>query len=389
MLTFSRNLNLTVEDDLLTFFQEGRSAGYPILVSNEDELKNLIHFGREFLPDSAFEISGGLTPIHVRPKWAIAYNFLEDILPIIYFLHLFRSDNSFMVKVKANLANLYQFDDTLFELKCLKRFYGNGFSFQYEPEVISGGKRKKPDFRLTKEGIELFCECKQVRIGKNKAELQFINQCDYVRGKFPKDFEKQLFKVKLRLEVNFKRNPSPANLDELARHLGGLYSSVQGLHELPMQQIGDSLEYLVVPQSEPSQFPMRAMRSGSILIGSDEPRRIFNPVTGSPEGEVIFTSTDLARRRRETLIRLIREAKNQLPDDKFGIIIIGRTNIMMAKEEIEKRMNGRHYNNIIAFVVNPFEDFWSCYRTNYRELLSNLFEGFQPKNPFCQTELQN
>ena len=122
-----------------------------------------------------------------------------------------------MIKVKTNLANLPQFDDTFFELKCLNHFHRNGFPFQYEPDVYEEGKEKKSDFRLTKDDIELFCECKQVRIGQNIAELQFTNQCAYVRGKFPSDLWRRLFDAKLRLEVNFKINPSRTDLDELAR----------------------------------------------------------------------------------------------------------------------------------------------------------------------------
>ena len=182
--------------------------------------------------------------------------------------------------------------------------------------------------------------------------------------------------------MNFKENPSPLDLDELARQIIQLSSETKGFGELPLQQIGNSIEYLIIPQSEPSQFPMRAMKSASIRLSGNEPRRIWNPDTNSSEGEIIFTSTDLARRRRKTLVRMIREAKNQLPDAKLGIIILARTNLTTAKEAIEIRMNGNHYNNIIAFAVNPFEDFWSCYRTHYKEMLCDLFEGFHPDNPF-------
>ena len=65
-ITFSRNLNLLIEDDLSTFFQELARASYPLPVTTEDELNKLVHFGREFFPDSAFEISAGMTPIEER-----------------------------------------------------------------------------------------------------------------------------------------------------------------------------------------------------------------------------------------------------------------------------------------------------------------------------------
>lgn len=383
-ITFSRNLNLLIDDDLSTFFQELSGSSYLLPITSEDELKRVIRFGREFLPGSAFTISAGMTTIYERHKVLRSYNFLKKLLPIICFLYTLRDDSDFMVKLKTNLANLPQFDDTFFELECLKYFHRNGFSFQYEPKVFDESKEKNPDFRLTKDDIELFCECKQVRIGQNKAELEFTNNYDYVTGKFPKELKQQLFDAKLRLEVNFKRNPSQAqaDLDKLVSQVSHLCKDAQGLRELPLQQIGNSIEYLVSPQSEPSQFPMRALKTGSILLGSSGPRRIWNPDTDSPEGEISFTSTDLARRRTETLARLIIEAKNQLPDDKLGIMIINRAKLTIAKEPIEKRMNGKHYDNIIACVVNPFDDLWTCYRTQYRGLLFDLFEGFQHENPF-------
>lgn len=385
-ITFSRNLNLLVEDDLSTFFQELARSGYPLPVASEDELKELIRFGREFLPDSAFTISAGMTPIGVKlmaqiRAW-IAYGFVKDILPIICFLYTLKDDSDFMIKIKTNLANLPQFDDTFFELKCLNHFHRNGFSFQYEPKVYDESKEKNPDFRLTKDDIELFCECKQVRVGQNKAELQFNRQRACVQDKFPKDLERQLFDKRLRLEVNFKRNPSPVDLDELARQVSRLSSSAKGIGELPLQQVGNSIEYLVIPQSEPGQFPIRTMITVSMRFSVGKPRRIWNPVTNSPEGEVVFYSTDLARRRAQTLGRDIKGAKNQLPDDKLGIMIINRAKLTIARQAIERRMNSKQYDNIIAFVVNPFDDFWTCYRPQYRELLFDLFEGFQHENPF-------
>ena len=184
--------------------------------------------------------------------------------------------------------------------------------------------------------------------------------------------------------MNFKTTPSKKDLDTLVVKVCDVCGESQLVCELPVKQIGDSIEYTIVRQDEPSKFPMKAMRVGRLII-STEPRRIWNPATDSPEGEILFTSTDLVRRRRLTLVKRIREAKNQLPNDKLGMIILGKANLAMAKQDIEKRMNGDQYMNIMAFVVNPFGEFWSCYRIYCRELLSDLFEGFQTKNPFRQT----
>jgi len=385
-ITFSRNLNLLIEDDLSTFFQELARASYPLPVTTEDELNKLVHFGREFFPDSAFEISAGMTPIEERLIALIrrgeADKFLKNILPIICFLHTFRDDHDFMDKFKTRLANPPQFADTFFELKCLNHFHKNGFSFQYEPKVYDKGKEKHPDFRLTKDNIELFCECKQVRIGI--AEWKFDEQCAYVGNKFPKNLQRQLFDAKLRLEVNFKRNLAqidPDEVDELARQLNR-FSSTQGMEKLPLQQLGDSIEYLVIPQNEPSPFPMMGRaRTLSMQVTIGKPFRIGDPFR-SPGGEIVFTSTDLARKRAEALGRNITEAKHQLPDDKLNIIILGRASLTIAGQAIKRRMNAKLYDNVIAFVVNPFEDFWVCYRTGYREVLFDLFEGFQQENPF-------
>jgi hypothetical protein len=181
MTLFSRNFDLLIEDDLSTFFQEIVRLGYPLPVTSEAELKKLILFGRGLFPEWAFKISAGMTPIGeilmAQIRSAEADKFLKDILPIIYFLYAFRDDNDFISKVKANLTNPPQFSDTFFELKCLNHFHRNGFSFQYEPKVFDGNNEKNPDFRLIKDDVELFCECKQVRTGQNVAELKFNEQC--------------------------------------------------------------------------------------------------------------------------------------------------------------------------------------------------------------------
>lgn len=381
-ISFSRDLNLLIESDLTTFMQESESSGYSLSVSTEKELRELIGFGRQFFPDSAFTIrSGGITQIYVRSKFSVGYSFMGVILPLISFLYKFHENTGFISKVKVNIKNLAQFGDTIFELVCLKHFAENDCNFEYEPSVIIKGKEKRPDFRLTKDNTNIFVECKQVRLGQGKAEVQFTEQCNYAQDKFPGSLDKQLHTEKLRLEVNFKKSPSNKDLKALAVQLGDLCDDSPKICELPIQQIGDSIEYTIVKQSEPSQFPMKAMRVGRLIIGT-EPRRILNPDTNSPEGEILFTSTDFASRRRQTLVSRIREAKNQLPNNEVGIIILGKVNLAIAKHEIEKRMNGDQYANIMAFIVNPFDEFWSCYRTLSRELLSDLFEGFQTQNPF-------
>lgn len=388
MSSFSRNLDLRIEDDLSTFFQELVRLDDLLPVTSEDELKKLIQFGREFFPESAFEISAGMTPIGERLmaqiRSAKADEFLKDILPIICFLCAFRDDNDFISKVKANLTNPPQFSDTFFELKCLNHFHRNGFFFQYEPKVFDGNNEKNPDFQLTKDDVELFCECKQVRVGQNKAELEFRKQCAYVQDKFSKNLERQLFNKKLRLEVNFKKNLaqiSPDEVDELTRKVNLLSSGTQGVRELPLQQIGNSIEYLVIQQIEPSPFPRRTLRTQIIQASLGKPFKIWGPFD-SPGGEISFVSTDLDRRKANTLGRNIREARNQLPDDKPGIIILNQTKLTIADQVIKRRVNHRRYDNIIAFVVNPFIDFWQCHRVSNRELLFDLFDGFQPENPF-------
>lgn len=385
MSSFSRNLDLLIEDDLSVFFQELARFDYPLPVTSESELNKLIQFGREFFPNSTFAISAGMTPIGERLmaqiRGAIAGKFLSDILPIIRFLYTFRGDNDFISKVKTNLTNPPQFNDTFFELRCLNHFHKNGFIFQYEPKVFDGKKEKNPDFRLTKDDIELFCECKQVRSGQNIAALKFGEQCAYVESKFRKNLQRQLADAKLRLEIGLKRSPSQPDLDELARQVNSLSSETRGIRELPLQQIRNRIEYLVIPQSEPSPFPVKTLRTISLQVSRGKPFRIGNPIN-APGGEISIISTDLTRREAETLRDTIREAKNQLPDDKPCIMIINRARLILAGQAIARRMNLRQYDNIIAFAINPFDDFWPCYRTGYRKLLFDLFEGFQSENPF-------
>jgi hypothetical protein len=45
-LTLSKDLNLLVKNDLVTFFHELTELGYPLHASNWNELKEIIDFGR-------------------------------------------------------------------------------------------------------------------------------------------------------------------------------------------------------------------------------------------------------------------------------------------------------------------------------------------------------
>jgi hypothetical protein len=384
-ISFSRNLNLLIKNDLTTFWQESKIAGYSLPVSTVKELLELIEFGRQFFPDSAFTMCSGFAQIYVRPKSAVGYNYIRTIIPLVSFLYKFQEDKNFIDKLRVNISNLEQFDDTIFELMCLNQFYENGYHFQYEPSIIVNGREKKPDFLLTKENSDIYVECKQVRLGQGRAEVQFNEQCNYTKARFPESLDKRLHNDNLRLEVNFKKTPSKKDLNILANEVRDVYGENKRVCELPIRQVGDNIEYTIMKQDEPNKFPMKAIKTVYLLVGN-EARRIWNPYTDNPEGEVFFTSTDLVSRRKQTIIKRIREAKKQLPDDKMGMIILGKANLAIAQQVMEKRMNGNQYMNILAFVVNPFEGFWSCYRTNYKGLLSDLFGGFQAQNPFGKTD---
>ena len=244
---------------------------------------------------------------------------------------------------------------------------------------------KIPDFRLTIDSTELYCECKQVRVGQNVAELQFAEDCNNIRSKLSKAHEQQLFEKKLRLEICFVKNLaqiSPDHVDRLVEQLTLLSNSSTGIRELPLTQLENDIEYCIIPQSRPRQFPVRTMVSVSLRLTAGKPRRLWNAATDSHKGEIAFYSVDLARRRLGTVGRDIRAAKNQLPKGRFGIVVINRVQLTVARQAIERRMNREDYKEIIAIVVNPFSDFWCCYRPEHRRLLSSLFEGFQPGNPF-------
>jgi len=385
-IIFTRNLNLLVEEDLSDFFKELTRVGYPIPAPTEDDLKNLIQYGGEFFPKSYFEITVGMTPLEEQLVDMIRRGqtdeFMQDILPILCFLYTFRGNIDFISRVKTNLANIPQFGDTLFELNCLNRFHKNGFSFQYESEVLNMGAKRNPDFLLTKDGVELFCECKQVRVGQNRAELKFSKDHDYVVGKFSKTLQKQLSDAKLLMEINFKNSATSHDLNELARQVNQLCDAAQGISPLPLREVGCTIEYLVIKQEEPSPFPsIGRVRNLSFQVTIGTPFKIGNPFN-APGGEISFVSTDLARRTSESFSNIIQEAKRQLPEDKPAIMIINRTKLTIAEEAIKRRMSLRRYNNIIAFAINPFDGFSICYQPQYRELLHDLFEGFQPANPF-------
>jgi len=373
---FSRELNLLIESDLETFVKESVSAGYRLPVSNKKKLREIIGFGRQFFTDSAFYVRNGTVQIYVYLNGTISYDFFKEILPLASFLYKFRDNNDFINKIKNNISNLKQFDDTIFELKCLRQFNENGCNFIYEPNVIIKDKTKKPDFKITKDNISIFVECKQIGVGKRVSEINFINQVRYAKDRFAKGLHQQLHENNLRLEIYFKKTPSIKDLETLIAKINAVYSNNNCVGEKNLQKVNENIEFIINRQDQPSQFPKTALTSVTLRAGIEE-RMILNSSTNIPIGEILFKSSSSVWRKGQTIIKRIREAKNQLPIGKHGIIILGNANIKIVRQEIEKRMNGNQYTNIIAFVANPFEHFWSCYRTPFKDLLLDLFKGFQ------------
>ena len=277
---------------------------------------------------------------------------------------------------------MVQFDDTIFELKCLLKFHKNGYSFEYEPEVTIDDKKKNPDFHLYTEGFEVFVECKQVRFEESQPFNRFNIQTKYISDNLDENLKQQLFNCKLRLEINFKRNPSINELKKVISTLNQTACSPNGIKELPISCLGN-IEYLITYKSNPSHFPFKSVRTGLMII-SDKPRGLSPNLSGPVDEEISIYSTDLSIKRRQVVSKRIREAKNQLPEERFGIILLGKVNIISSSEFIEKRMNTSLYNHIFAIVLNPFEGFWACYKTPYKQILAHLFKDFQNVNPFLQ-----
>ena len=374
IIIFSKRLNLLEEMDQNLFIDGLNKANFNKFNLNLNELKKLIHFSKSIFPESIFKLEyGELSTIKIGKSYQGFY-FLEDILPIMHFLYQFKDKKRFIKAIRINLNNLKQFSNTIFELQCLNQFNKNGFNFVYEPEITIKNKIKKPDFKLFSEDKIVYCECKSLSFNLNLYSIKFYEKASKLLSSFRKDLKENLISYNLRLEINFTKSP-------LEKDIMTVIDNINNMDEINEQDLVslDSIQYLIIPRENQFYFSKKSGILSEVLATQDE--KYFNFEKASDQDIVIF-SNDLTIKQRRACSKLLTDAKKKLPNDFPGIIILNDVKPIPLKQILENRMKDDSYSNIIAIVLNPFDNFFSCYKTNAKKLLANLFYNFVSKNLF-------
>ena len=199
----------------------------------------------------------------------------------------------------AELENLSQFEDAMFEVSCAAHFVGspNIRSIRLKPEYQVRGRMKRPDFEMEVlgEANPVVCECKSANENARRYSQQFarvmkiLNQAIARHGGLPAD-------ARLEIHITAPRRSPP---EDIANRIGKWV-----LKRPAFGDIGQFREFSACIQQKGSSltFDEHDYLQGQFTI-SDEARGIL-----PADADLLLSVADLSGRRARSLGSLLNTA---------------------------------------------------------------------------------
>ncbi|HVV67814.1 MAG TPA: hypothetical protein VHE99_02080 [Gammaproteobacteria bacterium] len=229
-----------------------------------------------------------------------------------------------------SINNQTQFFDTIFEVDCAHFMLTNYniTKIDLSAEIIVNDRIKRPDFSfLTKNGAEVFCECKSLESAhriKNSKVIRLMQQLE--------PHLKNLATEKFRIEIAFKTLPTHWN----ANYSEQLASSIQVLIE---NQFTKNHLDLVIDDMHETHV--------KLCLVNEKPyfNCLINLGNKAPDKSPTFVIGEIANVQKD-IKNSIKDAMTQLPSDKPGIIFINSLNESDARQAIIKFFRYNTKDNI-------------------------------------------
>lgn len=378
--SLSKKYDLCQNSLMDEFFAEAKIHLLPS-PKNFNEFSEIVKHSKSVLNNGHLLIEGGrFCSLRTLFKHSVGHDFFDQVWPVMYFIY-FHQNLPNIKKLIRNLNNGSQSSSTIFEIKCMELFEKNNWVVsEYEPIIYNWLKKKNADFVIQKNNLDLFVECKSINFASSKVFRQFNQRAEKIHSLFSKDELDKLNKYRLRIEIQFDKLPSEKNLNKFFEKINELKNN-DGLYTVRGEERIDNIRFIVRQQTELAYFPFKSIRSAQIQVGTVARKLTFNDK--EPYGvEIAVSSHDLYKRQIKIISNLITDAKKQLPNNKLSIILLEGTRGPLADKPARVRLETRKYLNVIAVVMNPFQDCRSTYKINAKDLLADLFEGLPHGHPF-------
>lgn len=279
----------------------------------------------------------GLITLRVAAKRNLSLQLFNHLIPLGCGLIWLKDKSGFNNLLHKLNQPSYERLSSILEAFTAARYAAAGYDIELEPKT---GEKKSSDFRVRLDNEWIYFECKRINVEENlsvKKNRKFFN-------KLMHDLDirfKNRIPDKYRIDIKLDRKPTFPQIQGLFKDLEQMISD--GTYQKWVKHEYGS--YPLIPRTytkKPTGYPIRLMkitvettatpisvRSASITIS-------FNPF-----------GSKLEQKFRE----ILKEAKQQIPSECRGIVIIQGLNEEKGMKILQARIGHPDYQNIIAGVA--------------------------------------
>jgi hypothetical protein len=279
----------------------------------------------------------------------------------------------------SQFSNPSQFFDTMFEVRVASLFSRLVTTERMEfcPPYVVRDRRKHPDFDFFSPLGLITVECKRPHTFVQRAAETFNSSVNAIH----EALKAVDWSPDLRLEVEIIA-PLRESLESFGK---GIVHSAIGLIQAGRVELTyGAARVIVVPRKSPYQITDVKFWQ-DVMVIDDEPTGLLNP----DKTMLRVANNRLDHKFERSTSANIAEALRQLPDDHWGIIVLGEVSHRIADAAIERRIGDKAFDKVLAFVIYENEQFHFKYGSNRRKDIQQLLgPGIRPLNAVLRTPIK-
>ncbi len=277
----------------------------------------------------------GIVNVPAGEKLTIGYD-IRELLELVAAIKRLKHFGGFETLL-VGLNNPTQVASTIFEIRvadwCRGRRVSTGITFS--PEVLVKGHRKRPEFLWRTIFGDCFCECKRSNFLQNSFQTRLITMTHLLDGFFKRypDWDPTL-----RLDVTFGRGTTNYLRRDFQVVIDQAQRALSGNIQLGCEIRANEVMACFRRRNEVPPIAPDTMRLHLATIGT-----VSTELTAA---SYLSLTMDVSSYRAEATVRLIRDAKSQLPRDKKSLIVIEGVGYVAAKEKLKTLLTIPAYERI-------------------------------------------
>jgi len=334
--TIDKNYHLGDKEERADFYSK-YSQHIESLMSVK-ECEEILDFLFDYLGEEWITVySLGDVNVKVAPKRSIGMNFFEKLLPFGLALWELKSLEGFERLVQKVNVLSFEKESTILEVQSAARYSLAGYEIVLEPILESG---KCSDFKVNYNDEWIYFECKKENVGASKYYTQYQ---DYVNKIMDDVLDECGTRIneEYRIDIVFTRKLPKRHIPELLEKIKQCFddSTFNTWVEMDGLKLAVNSREVEVSREGPH---IRASR----LIVSTEPTRLSHE---NAHIQVIYNP--FGNKELQKIRRILNTAKNQLPKDHRGVIILEVNHTERMVDVVLKKMNQRGFEHVIATML--------------------------------------